>query len=388
MLASIPAQGMFRQFSQQMRNTLSSKIVRLASLSNRSYAAMKSYAQKAFTQTQISCARNKTTIYSALFNAGILSSLAAWLNSINQAHIEKLGSQPVPKDIEQECMPSKKADHESDYKSKWHDACNETYQALASKPWGEVSAERLKELQKLQQQLDNELYALLDITHQEWQQFKKDHHQEYIDSVHQQIKKIEEQNNMQAIDPRIVSAVKNACLQVGFDYNNITLVVATDSIASVMSIKHNYLMIHEKLCLLPMVTNDQVREVSVAREIYHLLHDDEFDKYCINKMLAQGSNKTSQERLRAFIQQVSHFKEERADALTTLTDFHYGLTGQKTFKLFSNPPWAIDRIVRALGKDLKDPSPATHPSSLCRYNYVSALCHKMIETIEGKNKVK
>lgn len=378
---NIPAQGMCGRFSSYMANKFSSSIAAVNRFSVRSPLSM-SYFKNKFTQVRAPIVRNRVNLFSALYGGGMFASLGAWFAVTKNKQEKEQRLEPKIVTPNESVSPLVNLPQEDAYKAPWIEERKKHYQELHAKPWSDVSKKYFEILKRRENELQTELLFRFNLTPQSWQQFKQDSHQEFLMQTHQEIDSIATQTAGQALDARIIAAVEKASVHIGVDSDKIKVILAPSNTPSTMFVTQNHLVINQTLCLIPYFSDDQKREVSVAREMQHLLHDDSYDKYCIEKLYKIHSDKVTQEAYEEFAKKVSHFKEERADILVSLANRQYGQTGKDTFKDLSNPSWFLQKITQSLGKDLKDPSPMTHPTSLYRYECINAVHSEMIKTMQ------
>jgi len=325
---------------------------------------------------------SKTNIYAGTYGMGMFASMGAWFQVTKDNQEKEQIIEPKKIDSDTLVIPIVTIARENQYKSQWDDAREKHYGELTAKPWHEVSKKYIALLTQRENALEAELFNRFALTDQSWQQFKKDHYKEFVTSAHKEVKRFD---TKQELDDRIISAFKSACQRSNVDCHKINLINAPADTQSTMFVNQHHLIVNQTLCLMPYFSDDQKREMSIAREIQHLLHDDTYDKYCIEKIFKLNHNKVDQKAYEAFARKVSHFKEERADILVALIHPQYGQTSKETFKSLSNPSWMLEKIAQSLGKDLKDPSPMTHPASLYRYNCVSQVHQEIVAEInKGK----
>ena len=360
--------GIFSRFTHAVKNGYAASYASLKNIARHSSI----YAKKAFAPLTNTC---RSTIYTALYGGGMFAGIVSSLYYLKKkGEKELVSSLRAPTPLSAFTAVEEFITHRNDYHGPWHEACQKMYETLEAKPWGAIVKKYHAALQQRQRELDNELYTLYGITHAEWQQFKKDAQQAFVEYARKDVEIQKAQTIGEKLDPRMAEAIKRACVKMGFNDTHLQIQLAPLSMPSTMYAWQHHIVINQKLSFLPLFSSDERREVSVARELCHMYHDDAFDKYCIERLYEEKAHlNVTQEQHQQFKKKVSHFKEERADTLVALADIDYAYTGRELFKGFAEPSFMARAAFKTMGKDIMDPSPASHPTSKYRYACVATI---------------
>ncbi len=123
--------------------------------------------------------------------------------------------------------------------------------------------------------------------------------------------------------------------------------------------------------LLDTHANGSEIKATIAHELVHIAHQDDFNVYCVNQIYKSRKKtcKTPKKRFARVMGQWERLQEERADLLSGLINIEYAIANRNHFK-------------RNMPKKEKLKEASSHPTDRQRYTYMANL----VTTMEQKQK--
>jgi len=393
----LPMQGMQVARAAAQHAVSASHVVRTAvmpNIGNRAFS-VKSQMSNIASQCKQKYNANRANVYSLLYGGGMLVGLGTWLWTSKQE--QKKDLELKQKQTQEQALQIDKPvalspfvhtqvaaqEEKTEYVRPWEHFMPQLHATLQQRAWGQISKKNINELEQEKQKIMHDIFSFFGITQADWNKFQAKQYQKYMQHMQHEVQ------DMMGSEPdpehvlKIDKAFKNAAKKIGLDAADISIINAPSIGMRFMSVKGTSIVINPTMCnRVGLFENEQRLETSLMRESLHLVQDDGFTQYCLAQLYEskKDRDKGGYELLE---KKLSHFQEQRADILCSLTDETYAKMGYEVFNVFAHPPFWVRAAVGLFGHKVDTMLEKTHPPFSARYEYSKKLHEEIVAA--GKN---
>ena len=155
--------------------------------------------------------------------------------------------------------------------------------------------------------------------------------------------------------------------------STITIACANNNLQADAASDEFAILIDPDVLLATHATSEEIQE-TIAHEIMHIIHEDDFNVFCFDTMYKKRKKRLSLSRKK--FTKAKHrwerVQEKRADILSGLVDITYAQANRNHF--YRTMPTTHDRT-----------KPTTHPTDRQRYEYMNELVQAMLHNAQKNN---
>ncbi|MDR3549952.1 MAG: hypothetical protein P4L31_00935 [Candidatus Babeliales bacterium] len=248
------------------------------------------------------------------------------------------------------------------------------YQYLSGKPWSGVVERYTTQQAKQEQSLNDEVFNILGINQEQFNQYKAEFYPLYLGSQEKQCCQVTARAKKEICEHEPL--IFDFLLEHEIDVSSMKVIPTEDMGIAAATQSNLYI---DDAAIVDKKKNDltDLAQADILHEMQHVLHDDSFNIFVIKNLLLQHAQScpTKIKQYKKLLSRFDKFREKRADILAGLVDPLYARVSADYY---------ADQVALGLGDEPCD----THPTPATRYAYLNQL-HKEIDgTInEGTNNV-